>query len=274
MHRGRTPSQGWSSYPEKIDGDKLRIRSESFADHYSQALQFFESQTGPEQNHIVSAFIFELSKVETLPVRQRVVAQLNNVDPKIAQRVADGLGMKGELPTFPTSTPARTDLPASPTLSILNKAKETLKGRKVGCLVADGTDLDLVKSLKNSAKRQGADFMVIAPKVGGATAADGTVIEGDFQLAGGSSVLFDTVFLALSDQGAKTLSKESAAVDFVANAFNHLKVIGTTHGAAPLLQRAGVMMDAGVVEGDAEAFLKTAAKGRVWKREPEVRTIY
>ena len=235
---------------------------------------FSNHKPRPEQNHIVSAFIFELSKVETLPVRQRVVAQLKNVDPVIAQRVADGLGMKGDLPTFPTGTPARTNLAASPMLSIAKKAVETLKGRKVGCLVADGTDLEVVKSLKSAARRMGADFAVIAPKVGGAQAADGTMIEGDFQLGGGPSILFDTVFLALSEQGATKLSKEAAAVDFVSDAFTHLKVIGTTEGATPLLQRAGVMSDDGVVGSDAEAYLKLAAKGRVWAREPQVKTIY
>jgi catalase len=237
-------------------------------------LQFFNSQTEPEQNHIISAFIFELSKVETLPVRQRVVAQLANVDQTIADRVAAGLGMKSTPAAFPTSIPARTDLAASPALSILAKAEPILKGRKVGCLVADGTDLEVVKSLKSAAKRMGADFAVIAPKVGGAISADGKTIEGDFQLAGGPSVLFDTVFLALSEDGAKTLAKESAAVQWVSDAFAHLKVIGATAGAAPLLKRCGITPDAGVITDDADAYLKAAATGRIWDREPSVRTIY
>lgn len=91
------PHHGLVSFAEPMDGDKLRIRSESFADHFSQARQFFYSQTEPEQNHIVSAFIFELSKVETLAVRERMVGQLANVDLKIAQRVADGLGLEGKI---------------------------------------------------------------------------------------------------------------------------------------------------------------------------------
>lgn len=263
-----------STFHEAIAGDKLRVRAESFGDHFSQALQFFNSQTETEQNHIISAFIFELSKVETLPVRQRVVAQLANVDQTIADRVAAGLGMKSTPAAFPTGVAARTDLKPSPALSILAKAPATLKGRKVGCLVADGTDLEMVKSLKAAAKRLGADFAVIAPKVGGATSADGKTIEGDFQLAGGPSVLFDTVFLALSEDGAKTLSKESAAVQWVSDAFAHLKVIGTTAGAKALLTRAGVTPDAGIITDDAEAYLKAAAAGRTWDREPNVRTIY
>lgn len=269
------PQRGFTSFKETMEGDKLRIRAESFGDHYSQARQFFDSQTETEQNHIISAFTFELSKVETLAIRQRMVSQLAAVDPKIAARVAKGLGLEETLAPFATKIPARMDLPASPALSILKKAAQTIKGRKIGCLVADGTDESLVAKLKTAAMHEGADFAVIAPKVGGAKSAGGAMIEGDFQLAGGPSVLFDAVYLALSKQGSELLSKESAAVAFVADAFAHLKVIGATADAKPLLDRAGVVADEGVLLGsEASAFLKKAAAGRIWKREPEVRTIY
>ena len=271
----RTAASGFATWPEKVEGDKLRVRAESFGDHYSQARQFFYSQTEPEQNHIVSAFIFELSKVETVAVRKRMVAQLINVCPKVAGRVAAGLGLGGTMEAFPTKIPARTDLADSPALSILKKAKATLKGRKVGCLVADGTDATLVNALRAGAKAVGADFAVVSPKVGGATAADGSLILGDFQLAGGSSVLFDAVYVAVSKDGAAMLAKESAAVAWVSDAFAHLKVMGATADAEKLLMKAGVEPDAGVLMGGgAEAFLTKAAEGRVWAREPEVRTIY
>jgi catalase len=120
-----------------------------------------------------------------------------------------------------------------------------------------------------------ADFALIAPKVGGAVAADGQLIEADFQLAGGSSVLFDAVFVAVSEQGAKTLSTEAAAVAWVHDAFAHCKVIGATNEAQPLLDAAGVIPDEGIVMGtDTNLFLTTSAKGRVWQREPQVRTVY
>ncbi|WP_419805671.1 catalase [Terriglobus sp.] len=269
------PKRGFASFPEKMEGDKLRIRAESFGDHYSQARLFFESQTEPEQNHIVSAFIFELSKVETVAVRKRMVSQLKNVDPAIAERVAKGLGLEGEVPEFPTKVPVKTGLKASPALSILAKANPTLKGRKVAVLAADGTDAKLVESLRAAAKRHGADFAVVAPKAGGFKASDGTMVTGDFQLAGGSSVLFDTVFVALSADGAAMLSKEAAAKGWVSDAYSHLKVIGATADAQMLLDKCGVEPDAGVLVGmDVEAFLNTAAKGRVFDREPEVRTVY
>jgi catalase len=263
------PQRGFSTFAQPMEGDKLRIRAESFADHFSQARQFFYSQTEPEQNHIISAFTFELSKVEGKAIRERMVGQLTNVDPKIADRVAKGLGL-AEVKPVPTSVKARADLKPSPALSILGKAKKMLEGRKVGCLIADGTDAKLVNSLKAAVKKQKADFAVVAPKVSGASG-----IEADFQLAGGSSVLFDAVFVAISDEGAKMLLKEAAAVAWVHDAFGHCKVIGATKGAEPLLKAAGVVADSGVLLGGvADAFVKTAANGRVWDREPKVRTIY
>ena len=269
------PHHGLASFAEPMDGDKLRIRSESFADHFSQARQFFYSQTEPEQNHIVSAFIFELSKVETSAVRERMVGQLANVDFKIAQRVADGLGLQGKITAVATTVNARQDIKPSPALSILGKAKKTLQGRKIGCLVADGTDGRLVASLRSAAAKMKADFAIVAPKVGGAVTADGQLLPADFQLAGGSSVLFDTAFVALSAEGSQQLSTEAAAVGWVHDAFSHCKVIGATKEAQPLLDAAGVVSDEGVIVGtNSNTFLTAAAKGRIWEREPKVRTIY
>jgi len=269
------PHHGLASFAEPMDGNKLRIRSESFADHFSQARQFLYSQTEPEQNHIVSAFIFELSKVETPAVRERMVGQLANVDFKIAQRVADGLGLQGEITAVATTVKARQDIKPSPALSILGKAKETLQGRKIGCLVAAGTDAKLVVSLKSAAAKMKADFTVVAPKVGGAVAADGQLLPADLQLAGGSSVLFDTVFVALSAEGSEQLSTEAAAVGWVHDAFSHCKVIGATKEAQPLLDAAGVASDEGVIVGtNSNTFLTAAVKGRIWEREPKLRTIY
>lgn len=268
------PHLGLSSFAEPMEGNKLRVRAESFADHFSQARQFFNSQTEPEQNHIVSAFIFELSKVQTKAVRERMVGQLANVDPRIAQRVANGLGMQGAIEPVPTTVAAR-DMEASPALSILAKAKPTLEGRKIGCLVADGTDATVVNALRNAAKKLKADFAVVAPKVGGAATADGSLLEADFQLAGGSSVLFDTVFVALSEEGAQLLSTEGAAVAWVHDAFVHCKVIGATAGAQVLLDKAGVVPDGGVlVGGKTNEYLTAAQNGRLWDREPAVRTMY
>ncbi|MGI4831024.1 MAG: catalase [Janthinobacterium lividum] len=269
------PINGYNSFKAHEEGDKLRVRPESFGDHFSQALLFFKSQTEAEQNHIVSAFIFELSKVETKAVRTRMVGQLANVDLGIAQRVADGLGMKGPITPVPTRVAARTDLAPSDALSIVKKMKPGLTTKIIGCLVADGTDAAEVLALEAAAHKLGAHVKIVAPKVGGAVAADGRTIEADFQLAGGPSVLFDAVYVALSESGAKLLSTEAAAVSWVHDAFTHLKVIGTSTASQPLLKAAGVVADAGVLTGGApEAYLAAAANGRIYDREPFVRTTY
>jgi catalase len=269
------PKLGFTSFAEPLEGEKGRIRASSFADHFSQARQFFYSQTEPEQNHIISAFIFELSKVETKAVRERMVGQLANVDPSIAKRVATGVGMTDTPAAVTTTVAARTDLEPSPALSILANAKPTLEGRVIGCLISDGTDADLVLQVELAVTALKADFKIVAPKVGGATAADGRVLEVDFQLAGGSSVLFDHVFVVLSEGAAKLLSTEAAAVAWVHDAFQHLKVLGATDGAKALLDKAGVVSDEGVLIGsDLETYLGTAARGKVFAREPNVRTVF
>ena len=166
--------------------------------------------------------------METKAVRERMLGQLANVDPAIASRVADGLGMPTPVKATPAAVPTRQDLAPSPALSILAKSQPSLKGRTVGCLIADGSDSELILELETATKQLGANFKIVAPKVGGATTSDGKLIEADFQLAGGPSVLFDAVFAALSADAGELLSTEAAAVAWVHDAYAHLKVIGAT----------------------------------------------
>ena len=271
------PNVGFTSFAAREEGNKLRVRPQSFADHFSQARQFFYSVTEPEQNHIIAAFTFELSKVETKAVRARMLSQLANVDTKIAQRVAHGLGHQDSIPNAPTTVKARTDLKPSPSLSILKKAKTTLQGRSIGCLIADGTDAALVATLKSAVVKAGATLKVIAPKIDGIKGADGKMIAVDLQLAGGPSVLFDAIIIAVTAEGAQQLEKHAASAGFIQDAFSHLKVIGHTAAAQSLLQRANIVPDAGVITmqgaAPADAFLAAAAKGRIWEREPQVRPM-
>ena len=270
------PKAGFVSAAVHEEGDKLRSRSKTFADHFSQARQFFYSQTDTEQAHIVAAFTFELSKVAGKPIRNRVLGQLANVDPKIAQRVAKGLGHRGPIEPVSTTVAARTDLKPSPALSILAKAKPTLEGRMIGCLVADGTDPAFVAAARAEAKKRGATFKVIAPMVEGAMGANGSLLDADFQLAGGPSVLFDAVIIAASSAGSAMLTSQAAAVAFVHDAFAHLKVIGYTADAKALLDKAGVIADPGIVSvsgGSVSGFFAQAEKGRIWAREASVRSV-
>ncbi|MFN3493463.1 MAG: catalase-related domain-containing protein, partial [Hydrogenophaga sp.] len=263
---------GFSSVAINEGGDRGRLRDGSFADHYSQARQFWISQTPPEQAHLASALVFELSKVEHPPIRAAMVSHLLVIDPGLGQRVANGLGMD-TLP--PPATPAQKvkDLPPSAALSIIGNAKPLLEGRCVGILVHDGSDGAAIAALKKAVLATGARVKIVALKVGGATLADGRKLPADAQLAGAPSVLFDAVALVLSAEAGKALSREAAAVDFVRDAFCHLKAIAADAGAQALLDVAGVMPDAGVLGADdLRAFVEAAAT-RQWDREPRVCTL-
>ena len=269
----RETPQGFRSHASlPDDGAKGRVRAESFADHYTQARLFFRSQSKPEQAHIASALVFELSKVETLHVREAIVGHLRHIDDALAQRVADGLGMDA-LPPAPPAAVKAGDMPASPALQIIGKMKDTLEGRCVGILINDGSSKATITALRKAIELVGAKVKIVAPKVGGATLDDGSRMPADGQLAGTPSVLFDAVAIVLSDAGGKMLAKEAAAVDFVRDAFGHLKAIAADAGAQAVLKAGNVGKDKGVVDaGDAKGFV-AAAKKRQWEREPKVRTL-
>lgn len=266
------PKGGFRTAAFPVEGTKVRLRAETFADHYSHARLFYRSQTSIEQAHIASALVFELSKCSFEHVRNRVLGNLQNVDEDLAGRVADGLAMP-----LPPKTPAAVDpidMDDSPLLRIVGKYPETLNGRAVGILVTDGADGAVVAAVKAAAEAEGASVKIIAPKVGGVTLKGGKALAADGQLAGTPSVLFDAVALVLSDEGCAELLGESAAVDFPSNAFVHLKAIGFTAEAQPLLDKANVVADAGIVDlsAGADAFIPPA-RTRQWDREPSVRML-
>ncbi len=250
-------------------GDKLRVRANTFADHYSQARLFFRSQTENEQAHIASSFVFELSKVGLLDqVPPRMLANLRNVDEGLAKRVADGLGIP--LPAKARAAKEPVDMAPSDALSIHKNMKATLEGRAVGILIADGTDAGELAGVVEAVEAAKGKAVIVAPKVGGAKLSDGRVQKADGQLAGTPSQLFDAVAIILSADGCKALLKEGAAVEFAMNAFGHLKAIGANAGAQPLLDKAGVEADDGVT--DLKGFAVAAAK-RFYDREPSVRDL-
>lgn len=272
-----SPERGFRSFAHPEEGQKVRLRAESFADHYSQARQFYISQTAPEQRHIAMALTFELSKVENPAIRERMVSHLLNIDETLATTVADRLGI-ADLPLpADAAVPPRDDLPASPALSIIENGPDSFAGRKVGVLVSDGIDLALLEALQTGIEQEGAKMEVVAPKVGGVTAADGTAVVAKHMLDGGPSVLFDAVAIVVSAEGAQRLLGEATARDFVADAFAHLKFIGFTAEAEPLLGKAGVEPDAdeGLIRLDGPraivSFIEACRKLRLWAREAAVK---
>ena len=272
-----SPSAGYRHFPAEEQGTKVRLRPESFADHYSQARQFYVSQTGAEQRHIAMALTFELSKVETSAIRERMVSHLLNIDETLATTVAQKLGFQSMPKPADAAMPTRQDLEPSPTLSIVERGPKRFEGRKLGILVTDGVDAKLLKALGAAITKAKASLEIIAPKVGGVTADDGSWIEAHHMIDGGPSVLFDAVALLTSHQAVEDLVKEATARDFVADAFQHCKFIGFDQSALPLLDKAGisVALDEGTIPlasaKDISAFVDEIGKLRVWGREPSVK---
>lgn len=270
------PGLGFKSFAEDLsqgnDTVKGRIRAESFADFYSQPRMFYRSQTPIEQAHIASAIVFELSKVETPYIRERMVAQLLTVDETLGKRVADGLGMKSVPKPIEPTVPVQ-DLPLSPALQLIGKAKPTLEGRKVAILVADDSNAEMLEKYKAAITAEKAVPFVVAPKIS-ITLNNGETIAADGQLAGSPSVLFDAIVSIIMPEQAKKLAKVSEAIAWFKDAHAHLKAIaycGATDEFILIPQH--IDKDASVVAlKEIDTFIEKA-KSREWDREPHVRDL-
>ena len=270
------PAVGFKSFAEDLsqgnDTVKGRIRAESFADFYSQPRMFYRSQTPIEQAHIASAIVFELSKVETPYIRERMVAQLLTVDETLGKRVADGLGMKPVPKPIEPTVPVQ-DLPLSPALQLIGKAKPTLEGRKVAILVADDSNAEMLEKYKAAITAAKAVPFVVAPKIS-ITLNNGETIAADGQLAGSPSVLFDAIVSIIMPEQAKKLAKMSEAIAWFKDAHAHLKAIaycGATDEFILIPQH--IEKDASVVAlKEIDTFIEKA-KSREWDREPNVRDL-
>lgn len=267
-----SPTSGYRHFAEQVAGDKTQLRPESFGDHYSQARQFFISQAPIEQKHIGDALVFELSKCQRVDIRQRMVAHLLNIDETLAQTVAGGLGMKVLPAPAAAMKPTRMDLPPSDALSIVKQITGSFEGRKLGILVTDGAPSAVVKALVEGVEATKAVYEIVAPHIAGAELDDGSMVEAKQKIDGGPSVLYDAVAVVVSEAGAKMLSKDKTALDFVNDAFAHGKFIGHTAAAAPLFQKAGVEQgDEAIIllrdPQDVAEFLVACGQLRQWDRE-------
>jgi catalase len=269
------PVAGFRSYPDgqgSEAGPKRRLRPESFADHYSQARQFYISLSEVEQRHLIDAFVFELSKCDKEAIRTRMVAQLRNVDEDVARAVAEGLGLP-ELPAAvpPAREPIR-DLPPSPALSIVNNGPDSFTGRKIGVLVTSGIDAEKLDGLRSAAEQAHVNMEIVAPTVGGIDVGNGARLPADQKIDGGPSVLYDAVVVMTPKLGAAELAAMPAARDFVTDAYAHCKFIGYAGEPGPLFEAAGLtpLMDDGFIsldEHSAADFISRCAQLRFWHRQ-------
>ncbi len=286
---------GFSSYAEKIDAQKVRARSPSFFDHYSQAALFFRSQSEPEQDHIVDALRFELGKVEVPAIRERVVFHLAQVDAGLAKRVADALGfvvpakvdgpVNGSIPADGNprdfqSVAAKRKTAVSAALSMANTVKNTIKTRKVAILAADGVDAVAVAGMKKALEAAGAQAKVIGPRLGALKAVDGAKVPVDFSLMTVASVLFDAVYVPGGDGSVSALKGDPDAVRFVNEAYRHCKPLGSSGAGYELLVDAIAGIPDGMLQNDeaivigsekpvaavAKSFIRALEQHRNWQR--------
>ena len=269
------PVRGFRSFAAEETGPKVRLRPESFADHYSQARQFVISQTPIEQKHIGDAITFELSKVERADIRARVVSHLRNIDENLAATVANGLGLPLPEPAK-AARPVIADLPPSNALSIVRNGPHSFAGRKFGILLTDGADAGLFDALVTAAEKEKASYEIVAPKIGGVTLSDGRALPAQQKIDGGPSVLFDAVAVIISADGATRLAGDAAARDFVTDAFAHCKFIGYAAEAIALFAKAGLAddLDDGCMvlktDADVDGFVTACHALRFWDREAKV----
>ncbi len=266
------PMSGFRSHSTPLEGEKVRVRSETFADHYSQARMFFNSQTPIEQAHIVDALSFELSKVAREDIRLRMLGHLRVITEKLASAVAENLGVE----TLPDpASPAREpiDLPPSEALSILLNSGNTFKGRKVGVLLTNKVDATLFRELEKQVKDAGASLEVVAPMRTGITDSKGKAIDVDHLVDGGPSVLFDAVAVIASKESVQALLDEKPALDFLSDAYYHCKFIAFNEAVSVLLDAVGLKqkLDAGCFDIEKASspteFIEACKVLRFWERE-------
>lgn len=268
---------GFESYQERIDAHKIRQRSDSFGDHFSQARLFFQSMSPTEQQHIIKAYSFELGKVEREAIRAREVNEiLANIDLKLAAAVAANLGLPA--PTAGTvqvkgPTPAQ-----SPALSQMNHPGSVgIKGRKVALLVAEGVDGAEVDRLVKAFEAQSARILVLGPTSAPVTTAQGQTLPVDASMEGMPSVMVDGLWVPAGKAALEALGKSGLAKHYLLEAYKHLKPMGLARDGKALLDALGLKEDAGLLLGDdqaaVDAFVKALEQHRVWAREAMAEAI-
>lgn len=284
---------GFTSQEERVSGKKVRERSKSFVDHYSQAKLFYNSQSTPEKFHLQNALIFELSKVTIPEIRERLVGQLVYIDKFLAWRVAEKIGVEVKELDFPNqSLPAdanpidlqseekEPEVKISEALSMQNTIKNTIKGRKIGFIVAGGVDVGASDEVKTKLEEKGATVELIAPSLAPLRTSDGSTLIPKHSLTSTASVCFDALYIAGGEDAVKELlipENKHLVLHFINEAYKHCKAIYFDEGTLPLYMNSNVGAraheDPAIItwedKNGAEKLINAIAKHRVWELEQE-----
>jgi catalase len=302
--REATPEEhGFVSYPEMMQGQKMRVRSESFSDHFSQATLFWNSQSDVEKEHIVEGFHFELGKVETMHIRERMVRLLANIDMELAQRTAAGIGVTDVTDDLSYLQESSAPKPSSrrgaaapgnaPSLSMENLKKETIRARKVAILVENGFDHDALNAVKSAVMDGGGKVEIVSKMFGPIRASNGQQVKPDKIYVTTGSIMYDALFVPGGQESIETLKSHGDALHFINEAFRHCKPIAASGegisllGAAQIIDvnlagagdNSDVVDDRGVVtmqngnnfSSFTQAFTRAIAQHRHWARASKER---
>ncbi|WP_291050854.1 MULTISPECIES: catalase [unclassified Empedobacter] len=279
--------EGFQSHEQKVEGKKVRARSDSFADHFSQATLFFNSQSKPEKQHIIDAFSFELSKVSDPKIRERQVAILYQIDKTLAQKVGDSLGIippkkldeltlsfaRQNHPNYPLK-PKKQEINSSDALSMKVKEGEgNIKTRKVAFLVDNGVSKKSVDQLKKALEKEGAQAVLISSKVGELTYEEGSKEKISHSYLTDPSVCYDAVFTP-SGKSIESLKLNPDYYEFINDSYRHCKILAFAKGAGSLMDNSFVKLDRGVILEDENEnwiadFIQVMKLHRIWDREEE-----
>ncbi len=270
-------ARGFTSFPDPAPEDKVRGKPEKFADHYTQATLFWNSQSEVEKAHIVRAFRFELTKVQVPAVRSRMVANLANVHPDLASLVASGLGIEVPEPSPLAMNPAEPEVTESPALSLLSRPGDgSIATRKVAILVAAGVDGEGAFAVHRSLAAAGAVPRLLGSRLGAVDSATGEAVEPDATLETLPSCTFDAVVIPDGELAAQALCGLGHAVEFVKDQYRHCKAILAIGAGRALLDQAGIPDDGddpALITADdtqsadaVERFMAAVARHRNWDR--------
>ncbi|GGX06299.1 catalase [Pigmentiphaga litoralis] len=270
--------KGFVSFPEPIHEDKVRGKPEKFADHYTQATLFFNSQTAAEKQHIIGGFRFELSKLTVPAIRERMLSSLMNVSMELATEVADGLGME-----LPEAMPKALEIDVTPEITVSPALSLTalpgeggVRTRKIAILVANGVEATSVQALQSALVDAGAVPLLVAPRLGKVTAADGTILEAQASMENTPPVLFDAMVLPDGEDAVALLARIGYTDEFIKNQYRHCKTILVLGASAKLTEKMGInptlptgetdpgllFADASGIEAAAQQFIDAVSQHR------------
>ncbi len=277
---------GYTSYHERIDGHKIRTRSKSFMDHFSQPAMFYNSLNEVEKQHVIDAFSFELGKVKKAEIRERTVGLITKINKDLAKLVADRLGIKNPKPdkimnhSYPADAnpndyqpmDANPDPKSSPAVSMANTRKDSIKSRMIAFFAADGVDAKSMENMKKALGKQQAIVKIVAPHAGEIKTSSGETVKVDESFLTADSVMFDAIFIPGGKKSINTIVGIDKAKTYVQDAFKHFKPIGAVDDGEEFLQKSLELKSKELPKGvllneQASAFIDAIKQHRFWERK-------